>query len=148
MERHLPAKRLAATSTPLACPHCQAGVEQAVVGLCWDQDEASWRCLLCGHRVFDRPRRSEAQLAADRFWEQMFPSAEDGDGRPQAEEEGPDEEFGTLSPQAAHPSPRAARPPAIVSAAGHQRDRGPHRKVREYPTHDGLGGRGVHPDLP
>lgn len=118
MERHLPTRSVAATDTSLACPHCRAGAEQAVVGLCWDQDEASWRCLLCGYRVFDRPHRSEAQIAAERFWEQMFPSMEDGDGRPQAEEEEPDEDFGSLPPQAARLSPRSARPSGIVSVSG------------------------------
>jgi DNA-directed RNA polymerase subunit RPC12/RpoP len=115
MERHLFTGVLAATSASLACPHCQAGAEQAVVGLCWDQDEASWRCLLCGYRVFDRPRRSEAQIAADRFWEQMFPSVEDEDGRRQEERE-PDEQFGALHPQAAHVSPQAGSRPGMVGA--------------------------------
>ena len=71
----------------LACPHCRAGAERSVVGLCWDQDETSWRCLLCGYRVFDRPRRSEAQIAADRLWEQIFPSLEDRSGLPLVDEE-------------------------------------------------------------
>jgi len=118
MGHHLLTGILAATSASLACPHCRAGAEQAVVGLCWDQDEASWRCLLCGYRVFDRPRRSEAQVAAERLWEQMFPSAEDEDGRPQAEEEEPEEDFGALPPQAARLSPWSAHPSGIVSVSG------------------------------
>ena len=79
----------------LACPHCQAGVERAVVGLCWDQDETSWRCLLCGYRVFDRPRRNEAQVAADRLWEDVFPSVEEGDGGTDGEEDR-EEELGLI----------------------------------------------------
>jgi hypothetical protein len=67
--------------------------------------------------MFDRPRRSEAQVAADRFWEQMFPPAEDGDGRTQVEED-PDEEFVALPPQAAHLSRRSAPPAEIVSSVG------------------------------
>lgn len=82
----------------LACPHCQAGVEPAVVGLCWDQDEMSWRCLLCGYRVFDRPRRSEAQIASDRLWEQIFPSVEDGEGGSLVEEGEPEEGSGLFLP--------------------------------------------------
>lgn len=80
---------LATAACPLACPHCGAGSDRAVVGLFWDRDEGSWRCLLCGHRAFDRPRRSEAQVAADRWWDQVFPpEAENG---PQQQEEEPDE---------------------------------------------------------
>lgn len=72
----------------LACPHCSAGVDRTVVGLFWDCEEGAWRCLLCGHRTFERPRRSQAQIAADRIWEQLFPSSdEDGRGQPQGEEE-------------------------------------------------------------
>jgi hypothetical protein len=79
-----------ATMRPRGCPPCGAGSHQEVVGLFWDRDEASWRCLLCGHRAFDRPRRSEAQVAADRWWEQMFPP-EGEDGLQQQEEEESDE---------------------------------------------------------
>jgi hypothetical protein len=78
----------------LACPHCRAGFEHTVVGLFWDRDEASWRCLLCGHRTYDRPRRSDAEITTDRLWEQLFPSVdEDGCGRSHEGEEELEEEW-------------------------------------------------------
>lgn len=91
-------KILVETAHPLACPHCRAGFEHTVVGLFWDCDELSWRCLLCGHRSYDRPRRSDAEITTDHLWEQLFPSVdEDGCGRSHEGEEGPEEEWGTSS---------------------------------------------------
>jgi hypothetical protein len=72
----------------LVCPHCNAGMDRGVVGLFWDGEESSWRCLLCGCRTFERPSRSRSQIMADQVWEQLFPSSgEDGSGWPHKEEE-------------------------------------------------------------
>jgi DNA-directed RNA polymerase subunit RPC12/RpoP len=56
----------------LACPHCFAGVEEAVVGLFWESSEKAWRCLYCGHRSFERPRRTVAQLLDDALWDELL----------------------------------------------------------------------------
>ena len=65
------------TSAALACPHCGAGLETAVVGLAWDRDEQSWKCFICGHRTFPQPRRSAVQIREDLLWEQLFESADE-----------------------------------------------------------------------
>ncbi len=77
-------------SLSLACPHCRAGSDQTVVGLFWDWDEDSWRCLLCGHRTFPKRRLSEAQIQEDMVWEAIFAPEEDG-GQPRALEDEPDD---------------------------------------------------------
>lgn len=79
----------ATSSARSACPHCGAGQEYAVVGLTWDHDEQAWRCLLCGHRTFPRPRRSPSQIEADLLWERLVEVA-DEEGSP-AEHDQPDE---------------------------------------------------------
>lgn len=98
MNSHHSSETLEQTVHPLACPHCKAGFEHTVLGLFWDRDEASWRCLLCGHRTFDRPRRRRADIIADRLWEQLFPSTDDdGCDRSHEGEEEPEDEWGSSS---------------------------------------------------
>jgi hypothetical protein len=92
MNPHHSIANLPDAALPLACPHCNAGMDTQVVGLFWDGDETSWRCLVCGCRTFERAPRSRAEIMADEIWEQLLPSSgEDASDRPHDGED-PEEE--------------------------------------------------------
>jgi transposase-like protein len=67
---------------PLACPHCGSGRDLKVVGLFWDIDEKSWRCLTCGHRTFERRYKTQAQLQEDAVWDAVLASFEPAEAPP------------------------------------------------------------------
>ncbi len=80
-------ERGAIASARSACPHCGAGQDTAVVGLTWDCDEQAWRCVLCGHRTFPRPRRSPSQIEAELLWERLVADEEqNSDAHDQSDE--------------------------------------------------------------
>jgi len=56
----------------LACPHCGAGTDKMVLGLFWDSREEAWRCVLCGHRSFERMRQTDAQLQEETLWDKIL----------------------------------------------------------------------------
>ncbi len=60
------------TVAALACPHCRAGDDGQTLGLFWDETEGAWRCMLCGHRTFDRRRMSCAEMMGERLWDRII----------------------------------------------------------------------------
>ena len=56
----------------LACPHCGAGMDGVVLGLFWDSCEEAWRCVLCGHRSFERKAQTYAQLYEEALWDKIL----------------------------------------------------------------------------
>lgn len=56
----------------LACPHCRAGEDGETLGLLWDSGEGAWRCLLCGHRTFDRRHMTYAEYIDDQLWDRII----------------------------------------------------------------------------
>jgi len=67
------------TKHALGCPHCGAGVDGATVGLYWDFDDRCWQRIMCGCRVYEQVLRlrSEAEIAAERVWDEIFDDLND-----------------------------------------------------------------------
>ena len=60
----------------LDCPHCHAGNNGLTVGLYWDINEEAWRCFECGHRIYEKKIKTQAQLLEDLKWERVFATFE------------------------------------------------------------------------
>lgn len=57
---------------PLVCPHCGSGQDGTILGLFWEEYEKAWRCIVCGHRTFERRKKSPAELVEDKIWDRIL----------------------------------------------------------------------------
>jgi hypothetical protein len=77
-------------SSSLSCPHCNAGMDGVGLGLIWDFGEDAWRCILCGHRTFQKKQKTKAEILEETLWDRILASIsleEDSENTRDANEE-------------------------------------------------------------